>query len=116
MGRSALSDVRHLKSIKRVREWLGMSLVEMAAAFSVSKGSVADWQSGHNPISEIRLRQLGQMIVNRLSNRIGRDDIGLVIASNSPLSISIKARCIRCGAWFDLAHSKMRRCEKCRNQ
>jgi len=113
-GRSDLAVLRDLKSIKAIREWLGMSLTEMGLAMQVSRTTVADWQSGKNKITELKLRGIGQLVVDRLAKLIGRNDIGLEIEANSPIKISIKARCKVCKEWFDLHHAGTRRCEACR--
>lgn len=114
--RRPLSDIRAINGIKSARCWLGLSITDVANVLSVPRGSVVDWQSGRREISLDTTRKLGQLIVDQLAKRLGRDDIGLEIVNNGRVKITIKARCAKCKGWFELYHSKIRLCEKCRGK
>jgi hypothetical protein len=112
--RRPLSDIRAINGIKSARGWLGLSITDVANILSVPRGSVVDWQSGRREMPLETTRKLGQLIVDQLAKRLGRDDIGLEIVNNGRVKITISARCAKCSSWFELHHSLMRLCEKCR--
>jgi len=110
-----LRDIRYLKTLKKVREWLGLPLSGMASELGVSKSLVVSWQSGHRKITAEAIERIGVMIANKLSADLGRI-VGVKIVVNSPWRVTAWTQCARCREWFELQRSRDRSCEKCRTQ
>ena len=114
-GCSPLYDLRHAQGLKDVREWLGMSIAQMGETLEISRGLVANWQSGYREMPTDKAMFLGKVIVNVLSVRLGRDDIGLIIRKPQPFQVRVVSWCRECGKPFDLRDPRFKRCEVCAN-
>lgn len=115
MTRSSLGVLRNLTTLKRVREWLGLSLEEAGKLCSVSGSSIADWQSGHRVMPRSAIEKIGTLIANRLTKELGRE-VGVKVETNSPWHITAWTRCVECRAFFNMRRSRDRRCEACRDK
>lgn len=115
MYRNSLQVIRHLKGLKALREWLGLSLKQAGDLCGVSGALVADWQSGHRKITGEAIEKFGSLAANKLTRDLGRD-VGVKIHVNSPLRITAWAICSECRGWFELKRVTDRRCGECRMQ
>lgn len=113
MSYNSLYGLRVVKGVKHARKWLEMSLSELGAKLGVDHSTVATWQSGYRDMPSDKGDQLGQLIIDRLAEKLGRDNIRLCVVTYNPFQFVIESRC-HCGKWFKLLRSNTRRCEKCR--
>ena len=113
--------IRSLKNAKAIREWIGLSLSEMADeagrilgdtfASAINKQKVDRWEKTERMPPKMR-HVYGVMLATELSDQLGRK-IGVTIKSNSPWHVTAWAWC-KCGAPFELWRADLRRCPKCR--
>jgi hypothetical protein len=110
-----LSYLRYLKGVKKVREWLGLSLAQVGALCGVSSSEVCAWQNNTRFMPRESVVKLGKLISQRLIDDTGRT-IGVKIEAHSPWRVSPWAQCRRCRAWFELRRATDRTCQDCRKE
>jgi hypothetical protein len=115
MSRKGISDLRYLKALKNVREWLGLSLREAGQLCGVSGQLFNDWQSGHRIMPASAKEKLGEQIADKLTRDLGRI-IGIKMETNSPWRITAWSQCKKCRAWFQMRRSRDRLCDECRSK
>ena len=107
--------LRYLKGVKKVREWLGLSLAQVGNLCGVSPSEVCAWQNSTRAMPRDSVVKLGRLIAQRLTDDTGRV-IGVWITVHSPWQITPGAQCRRCRAWFALRRSTDRLCKDCRKE
>lgn len=109
----SISDLRHLDGLKKAREFVGISLDQVADMFKVSRGQVCAWQAGTRRMPREFIVGIGKLIAQRITDRLGRE-IGVKITVNSPWNVTPWAQCRHCRVWFELHRSTDRLCPDCR--
>lgn len=115
--KSELKRLQYLKNLRHVREFLGLTLSELAALMPsswknrehVSKSEVCGWQNGSRTMSRAQLDRVAQLIANKLTARYHRE-IGVRILVNSPWHITAHYWCDKCKAFHELRRAD----QKCR--
>ena len=117
---SRLPDLRKSKNLRDVREWLGLSLSQMASELPktrgkkghVSRAFVCLVQRGQRDLLPAQMEALSNLVKQQLSES-RRDDIAIQIVNNSPWHIKVMATCVSCGKTFELRRITSRRCPRC---
>ncbi|HLF28240.1 MAG TPA: hypothetical protein VJG32_18065 [Anaerolineae bacterium] len=114
-------QLQALTGPKAIREWLSLSLAEVAE--ELNRIVFGDAKAGHFNKQKVdrmeragrvprRVRQAyGLMIANELHNMTDRV-IGIAIKANSPWRITAWLKC-SCEEWFVMERSNQKHCPKC---
>lgn len=115
-----LMACRSLRTAKAAREWIGLSLSEMAdevrrlvgerLAGAVNKQKIDRWEKTNRMPPKVRFAY-GTLLANELTDQLGRD-VGVSIKANSPWRITAWGWCA-CGAAVELRRADRKRCPKC---
>lgn len=116
--RTPLQRLATLKSARRVREWIDMSLAEMGEHVArltgrpqpYVKSAVSAWENGSYMDVDIR-RAYGILIANKLTALLDRE-VGVTIEANSPWHVIAWFQCA-CRKWTPLKRSNQQRCPSC---
>ncbi len=114
---TSLSSIKGIKNAQKARNYLGLSLSELAAELSRLTGKtvfrqlVCHWEAGRRKPSADMLKAYGVLIANRLSDNLGRI-VGVKMVVNSPWHVAAWTQCCDCGAWFELCHSLTKHCPR----
>lgn len=71
MSYKSLYGLRVVKGVKHARRWLQMSLSELGEKLGVDHSTVATWQSGYRDMPSDKGDRLGQLIIDRLAEKLG---------------------------------------------
>lgn len=114
---STRAYLRSVCSAKLAREYLGLSLLNLAKELSrltgetVTKNRARHFESGCSPIpNDVRLAY-GVLLANRLTAALGRE-VAVTLSINSPWAITPHIQC-RCGRWTEMITDRSRNCPAC---
>lgn len=110
---SSLAMLRYLKGVKKLREWLGLSLAQVGKMCGVSSSLICAWQSSKRPMPREAVVILGRLVAQRLSDEYERE-VGVWITVNNPWRIVAGVQCRRCRGWFEFHRATDRLCPDCR--
>jgi hypothetical protein len=119
-ARGLLAQVRRLRSLRAIREWLALSLADVGREVArltrresyYDRSPVLVWEK-KGGCSPDALRAYGTLIANQVASLLGTDDLGVEIEANSPLHVRVMRCCIECREWFELRRVGQRRCTSC---
>ena len=114
-----LATLRHVRSPRNVRAWLGLSLADVGREIArlttrpraYDKAAVWHWEQGGVMTAQAR-EAYGVLVANKLTAQLGRV-VGVKLVANSPWTITAWIRCATCGAWFELRRRNQKRREGC---
>jgi DNA-binding transcriptional regulator YiaG len=114
----SIPGLAKITSFRRLRDWLGMSLEDVAKLTGYHKSTVAAWQAGRRAAPQEALDKLAARVATRLTHYIGHDVriIGAKVIVNSPLHVQAWTWCENCGAEYQMKRSTDRYCAKCREE
>jgi len=114
-------DFGRVKSIRLVREWLGLSQSQIGEIMAIRLGRSTSFDRSYickmeraRRVPAAWLPSLGQLIANELYRQLGRDDIGVIITQNSPLKIQAWSHCAGCKRAYRIMRRNQINCQKCR--
>ena len=118
---SPIGQLRTLRGPKALREWIGLSLADVAGELDrlvygesrqglINKQKVDRWEHGSVISPKVR-KAYGVIIANELTDQLDRV-VGITLKANSPWRITAWAWCA-CGAPFELRRADRKRCPKC---
>jgi hypothetical protein len=122
---SKLTDLRKIHGLKDAREWLGMSLSDIAQHIKpsgnrqqthVTRQMIAAWQRGSRTMSRAQLDQVSALIAEELTYLARRRTVGVKITVNSPWRVTAWGECKDCREWFEIPTIRAARCPKCRTR
>ena len=109
---ASIGDLKKIRGLKTLREWLGLSLSQIADQTGVSRAAVCNWQRGSNSISQKGLDFLTDMVAKRLSYQ-AEYSINARITVNRLWRVNAFAACVECGKSFEMKRITSRRCARC---
>lgn len=113
--RSIVTDLRHIRCPKDVREWRNLSLSQWASVlatfgYKVDRTSVAHWERGSRPVPEGARAAYGRA----LAWRVGVDsNDGIVAKLLRSWAVDVRRRC-ECGRVFKPVRANQAKCTRCR--
>jgi hypothetical protein len=120
-GSPPLLQVKRIRTPKAAREFLGLSQGEVAAEMTkrlglkspMNRSVIANYEARRSrtrktpprKIPEEQVQVYGQLLINRLSQLLERDDIRMTVHVNSPWKIWVGAYCKFCGRHYEIKRS-----------
>ena len=116
------TQIRSLNGPKAIREWIGLSLSDVAEELDrlvygsarqglINKQKVDRWERGSKVSPKVR-HAYGVVIANELTEQLDRV-IGITLKADSPWHVVAWAWCA-CGSLFELERTDWKRCPQCR--
>jgi hypothetical protein len=123
--RSELAGLKHVKNVAQLADWLGLSVADFALAMPsnwrsrghVTAQTVCGWGK-RRPDGQVRkpgraqLDAMARLVAEKLTARYGVT-IGAWCEMNSPLVVTPKKLCQRCGRVFEIRRHTDK-CHRCR--
>jgi len=119
---TGLPELRRAQNLRDVRNWLGLSLGEMAARIPktrggknehVSRAFICLVQRGARNFLPQQMEALVQMLQEQLADEMRRDDFAVHVTTRSKWHVKVTAKCVKCGKWFEMKRATSRRCARC---
>ncbi len=120
--KSRLSSLRKVQNLRDMREWLGLSLSQIAceipktrgkASQHVSRAFVCMIQRGERDLLPGQMTAITNLVLADLCDELKRDGLTVTITHHSPWHVRVIVSCAKCGRQFELQRATARRCNRC---
>lgn len=120
--KNKFSQLRAARDLRALREWLGVSLSQLAQEIPhvkhwqgdhVSRQFVCAVQRGERDLLPPQMTALVALIEAEARDTFQRKDITVAIRHNSPWRIKVLSMCVVCGKSFELQRVNAKRCARC---
>lgn len=109
-----LAMLRYLIGVKKVRNFLGLSLAQVGEMCKVSPALVSAWQSNKRFMPREDVVLLGKLVAQQLSDEYERE-VGVWIDTGKIWTVTAGVQCRRCRKWFEFHRASDRLCPDCRS-
>lgn len=110
--KSELAQVRGINSVKRAREYLGLSQRQLGTLICAHQTIVCKVERNRARYDSAQVERLAIEVARAFRVRTGRDDIGLRYSYNSPLRFKVAGWCRYCRKEFAVRDLRSR-CKVC---
>jgi len=120
--KSRLSSLRKARNLRDVREWLGLSLSQLAREIPKTRGDrsahmsrafVCMVQRGERGLLPEQMRAITNLVLADLRDGLKRDGLTVTISHHSPWRVRVMVPCVVCGRQFELQRVTAKRCPRC---
>lgn len=98
--KSELAQVREINSVKRAREYLGLSQRQLGTLIGAHQTIVCKVERNRARYDSAQVERLAIEVARLFRVRTGRDDLGLRYSYNSPLRFKVAGWCRYCKKEF----------------
>lgn len=120
--KSRLSSLRKVRFLRDLREWLGLSITQLALEIpktrgdrsaSVSRSFICAIQRNERDLLPEQMTALTLLVLADLRDELRRDDLHVRVTHHSTWHVKVLAPCVGCGKPFELQRTTAKRCARC---